>query len=189
MSNAEKISQALEVATYAHNGQTRKVSGEPFIIHPIAVMRNCAEVTDDPDTLAAALLHDVIEDVPENVYNRRDMLRDFGQHVTGIVLGVTEDKTIKDWWTRKQNYLDGIVNAEYPESRIVCAADKIHNASSMLDDYQLIGDDLWGHFKTGKDGQRWWYPAVQEVLQSTIPDNHLVKRLGNKVANLLIVLG
>ena len=61
------VKKALEFASNAHNGQTRKYTGEPYIVHPIEVMELVREVIDDPEVLAAALLHDVVEDCPVSI--------------------------------------------------------------------------------------------------------------------------
>lgn len=80
------IERAFEFARQAHRGQTRK-SGEPYIVHPIAVAQTLARMQMDAETLAAALMHDVIEDTP---ITYREMEAEFGTEVAQLVLGVTK---------------------------------------------------------------------------------------------------
>ena len=65
------VQRAIEFATQAHAGQTRKYTGEPYVNHPIEVMKLVSMVTDDPEVLAAAVLHDVVEDTPATIMNIR----------------------------------------------------------------------------------------------------------------------
>ena len=65
------VQRAIWFATQAHAGQTRKYTGEPYINHPVEVMQIVNTVTDDPEVLAAAILHDVVEDTPATITNIR----------------------------------------------------------------------------------------------------------------------
>ena len=80
------IERAYQVALSAHSGQTRK-SGEPYIHHPMAVATIVARQGLDDITVAAALLHDAVEDTPVDL---ADLERDFGSEVAMIVDGVTK---------------------------------------------------------------------------------------------------
>ncbi len=82
----EVIARALEVARVAHDGQLRG-SGEPYLIHPIAVAKIVAEWGLDFEAVAAALLHDVIEDTPTTVEQIKEQ---FGGSIAGLVDGVTK---------------------------------------------------------------------------------------------------
>ena len=84
--DVKKIKEAYELAEKAHQGQTR-VSGEPYISHPIAVAYILAELGMDSETLIAALLHDVVEDTP---ITQEDIIRQFGNHIALLVDGVTK---------------------------------------------------------------------------------------------------
>ena len=85
------ITRAYEVAEQAHGGQVRK-SGEPYIVHPLAVATVVAEFGLDDVTIAAALLHDAVEDTGITL---ADLERDFGPDVAAIVDGVTKLERIK----------------------------------------------------------------------------------------------
>jgi len=80
------LRRAFEVAERAHAGQTRR-SGEEFILHPLGVARICAELHLDEQTIAAALLHDVVEDTGADL----DEIRaEFGAEIAQLVEGVTK---------------------------------------------------------------------------------------------------
>src|SRR5579884_1382937 len=82
----EQIRSAYEVASTAHKGQSR-LSGEPYIEHPLAVAGLLAELNLDADTLCAALLHDTVEDTSVSLEDIRER---FGAHVAQLVDGVTK---------------------------------------------------------------------------------------------------
>ena len=80
------IERAYALAHTAHHGQKR-MSGEPYIIHPLATALRLAEMQLDASTIAAALLHDVCEDTPHSL---ADLRREFGDEIAFIVSGVTK---------------------------------------------------------------------------------------------------
>src|SRR6187431_3252231 len=80
------IERAYAVAERAHEGQKRK-SGDAYITHPLAVTTILAELGMTPATLAAALLHDTVEDT---AYTMPQLRRDFGEEIAGLVDGVTK---------------------------------------------------------------------------------------------------
>ena len=82
----DMISRAFDVAEEMHRGQLRK-SGEPYLIHPMAVAEILAELGMDEETIIAGLLHDVVEDTP---YTMEELARDFGEEVALLVDGVTK---------------------------------------------------------------------------------------------------
>ena len=81
-----RLKQAIEVATQAHEGQLRK-SGEPYITHPLAVMKLLQEWNMDEDTVIAGVLHDTVEDTPLTLQEIEDQ---FGKDVAFLVSGVTK---------------------------------------------------------------------------------------------------
>ena len=89
--DVERIGKAFDVAEKMHEGQLRK-SGEPYLIHPIAVAQILAELGMDEVTIMGGLLHDVVEDTP---YTEEDMKNDFGEEVALLVEGVTKLASLK----------------------------------------------------------------------------------------------
>ena len=181
---SEQVQRAVTVAARAHAGQLRKGKDVPYVVHPFSVLLVASQVTDDDDTLAACLLHDVLEDVAPEIYSGQDMRRDFGDHVLEIVKTVSKDEQIPGWRPRNEAYLDSIRNTVLQEALVVCAADKIHNLSDTLADYEVVGDQLWERFHAGKDDQLWWYGAVLAVMRQRLPDSPLTAQLQELVAEL-----
>ena len=179
------VYRAVDVAAYAHDGQFRKGSDrKPFISHPFSVMLLASHVTRSEVTLCACLLNDVLEDVSPERYSESDMRSDFGNKITEVVKTVSKDESIPDWRKRSEAYLETLRTTEHEESLIVAAADKNHNLQTMLDDYRLVGEKAFAPFTAGKEGQRWWYDSMLEVLEERIPDNPLVYELAEKVEAL-----
>ena len=119
---------------------------------------------EDEDQAIAALLHDAIEDQGGGE-TRDEILRRFGGGVTEIVEGCTDAQIIPKppWKERKLAYVAGI--GEKPASvRLVCSADKLHNARSILGDYRTLGNEVWLRFRGGREGTLWYYREVTKAL-------------------------
>lgn len=166
-----KIEQAIVRATVLHQGQTRKGSDVPYIIHPFAVAFLLAHYTDDEDVIIAGLLHDVLEDVA--TYTSEDMRREFGERVLAIVTEVTEDFTLAEredhtlrkdsWRMRKEKYLASLANDSH-EALLVASADKIHNLRSLLDHYRLLDDTLPEPFNATPENLLWFYGEATRII-------------------------
>lgn len=163
-----RLEQAIRTAAVAHQLQTRKGSDIPYIIHPFSVMCIASQATNDEDILIACLLHDVLEDVSER-YSEAQLMRDFGDRVHRIVLGVTNVNKSPSWHKRAEAYLEHLEQAQ-DASLLVSAADKIHNMMSTLADHTTMGDGVWAKFNAGKLDQQWWYRAVYKVITKRLPD-------------------
>jgi (p)ppGpp synthase/HD superfamily hydrolase len=160
-----RFEEALAYAYRLHAGQRRKASGEPYIAHPLSVAALVIEDGGDEDEAIAALLHDVIEDQGgEEVREQIDQR--FGERVAAIVSGCSDADTLPKppWRERKEAFLRSLRQAS-PEVLRVTAADKLHNARSVLRAYRRQGDALWQRFNGGKQGTLWYYRAIVELLQ------------------------
>lgn len=127
------IRQAFEVALDAHKDQRRK-SGEAYIFHPIAVARIVAsEIGLDATSIAAALLHDVVEDSPE--YTKDDIARLFGETVARIVDGLTKISSLSkdtDVSTQAENFRKMLLTLNDDVRVIIIKiADRLHNMQTM----------------------------------------------------------
>ncbi|MDX2357687.1 HD domain-containing protein [Dietzia sp. PP-33] len=167
------IDRALAVAARCHAGQTRKDDPTPYISHPVAVALIVSDFTEDADVPVAALLHDVLEDVPPSVYSADDMAAEFGERVTGLVRGVSEEKTAGEetppWRVRKEGYLARLAE-DSPECLLLSAADKIHNLRSMAAAHERLGDDMWGIFNAGPEEKLWFYGAIAGTVEERLGD-------------------
>lgn len=183
MTYGPKFEEALIYATHVHAGQRRKGTGIPYITHLLAVAAIVGENGGTEDQVIAALLHDAPEDAGGEVRLEDIRLR-FGDEVAEIVAGCTD--TYEDpkppWRERKEKYIKHL--SEAPASiRLVSAADKLHNARSVLADYRAIGEDLWDRFTGRKDGTLWYYRAVADTLRKT-DDRPIVAELDRVVAEM-----
>ncbi len=187
----DRLDSALRRAAWAHekSGQHRKGTDIPYIIHPVGVMIIASSVTDDEDALIACLMHDVLEDVDSDVYDKDKMSEEFGERVVAIVLNVTKDETEKDWRKRSEAYLRYLEYDASDEALIVSASDKIHNLLSILVDYSTCGDELWNRFsiKSSED-QLWWYESILAVITRRKVSETLVNKLTVQVNSLKNIL-
>jgi GTP pyrophosphokinase len=157
---SQRFIDALTFATTLHANQIRKGSGVPYISHLLGVTSIALEHGANEDEAIAALLHDAIED-QGGVATREEIRRRFGDTVTEIVNGCTDaDTTPKPpWQQRKEAYIAHIPTAS-TSVRLVSAADKLHNARSILTDYYIVGEAVWKRFQGGKEGTLWYYRSL-----------------------------
>ncbi len=128
-SDVERVLAACDYADMAHDGIVRK-SGEPYILHPIAVSCILANMRLDPETLMAALLHDVIEDTQ---YTKDDIIERFGQTVAELVDGVTKLSQSSDKEYNKAASFRKILQATLQDPRVIIIklADRYHNMTTL----------------------------------------------------------
>ncbi len=164
--SAQRYGKALAYAAEKHAGQKRKGSRIPYISHPMAVASLVLEYGGSEDEVIAALLHDVAEDCGGQ--EALDEIRQkFGMGVAAIVEGCSDTlETPKPkWLQRKQTHIDNLREA-HRSVRIVAAADKLHNARSILRDYRTDGENVWKRFSAPKEDVLWYYGAVTRALEA-----------------------
>lgn len=164
---SERFTTALTYATELHATQVRKGSSVPYVAHLLGVASIALEYGANEDEAIAALLHDAIEDQGGAV-TREQIRRRFGENVTAIVNGCTDADTIPKppWRQRKEGYIAHIATAS-PSVLLVSAADKLHNARSILKDYRVLGESLWERFQGGKEGTLWYYRSLVDAFNQT----------------------
>src|SRR5664279_5623663 len=120
------IERAYAVAEKAHRGQLRK-SGDPYITHPLAVTSILAELGMTPDTLAAAMLHDTVEDTS---YSLKNLTNDFGDEIAMLVDGVTKLDKVTYGEAAQAETVRKMVVAMARDIRVLVIklADRLHNA-------------------------------------------------------------
>jgi (p)ppGpp synthase/HD superfamily hydrolase len=178
-----QFEKALIFAKRKHAGQTRKKTAIPYISHLLAVAGLVLEAEGDEELAIAALLHDVVEDCGGAPMLREVRTR-FGRRVAHIVDGCTDtDITPKPpWRKRKEDYLKHLRRAD-AETRLVSAADKLHNARSILTDYLDSGDSIWERFQGKREGTLWYYRALVKEFERKAP-NRLTAELKRVVEEL-----
>ncbi len=180
---SERFTNALVFATQLHATQTRKGSGVPYITHLLGVASIALEYGANEDEAIAALLHDAIED-QGGAATREEIRRRFGDTVTEIVDGCTDSDTTPKppWRQRKEAYITHLTTAS-ASVRLVSAADKLHNARSILKDYRLLGESVWDRFKGGKSGTLWYYRSILKAFQQA-ESTPLIDELDRVVSEL-----
>jgi (p)ppGpp synthase/HD superfamily hydrolase len=175
--------RAFLFAAEMHAGQRRKASTVPYIAHLMGVASLVLEAGGDEDLAIAALLHDVVEDCG-GVPMLKEVRRRFGKRAANIVEGCTDtDIDPKPpWRARKESYLQHLRKADN-DTRLVSAADKLHNVRSTLTDYRDAGESIWARFNGGRDGTLWYYRALLEEFLRRNP-NRITRDLELAVKDL-----
>jgi (p)ppGpp synthase/HD superfamily hydrolase len=178
-----RFEKALIFAKRKHAGQTRKKTAVPYISHLLGVAGLVLEAGGDEDLAIAALLHDVVEDCG-GAPMLKEVRRQFGRRVARVVEGCTDtDVTPKPpWRKRKEDYLKHLRRAD-ADTRLVSAADKLHNACSILIDYRDNGASIWERFQGKRDGTLWYYRALVTEFGRKRP-NRLTRELKRVVSEL-----
>lgn len=161
--NTGLFDRATLFATQAHSGTERRSKGYPYIIHCMEAASIVATITNDPEMLAAAILHDTVEDTEVTI----DQIRsEFGDRVADLV--AHETAPLPDdapWRTRKEAQLAQLASAPY-DSKVVAMGDKLSNMRALAADYKAIGDKLWKRFHApnGKEDIAWYYRSLADAL-------------------------
>jgi len=186
-----KLLRALNKSAVLHLGQTRKAGGEPYITHPFAVAWLVSEYNKDETVLCAALLHDVLEDIPN--YTFTQLNDEFGTDVATLVQDLTEAKNpnqIQDdkstWLERKQGYLLHLQNASQA-TILIAVADKLHNLWSMEQFYETSGEQMWQIFNAPPDKKLWFYEEVLKIAQNKL-SLPLVSQLDQTIKHFKLII-
>ena len=191
---SDVINHALAFAAKHHDRQVRKGTKLPYLTHPANVAIILSRYGRDNDTVVAGILHDVIEDCVRDGFTR-EMLEQrigdkFGAQVLETVLAVTyrrqdDDGVELSGEERRADYLERLSRAN-DNARWVCAADKIHNASSIISDLArtVDPDTVWARFGSGKVGIARWYRQVYERLDELGFSAPIMAELDNVTADL-----
>lgn len=154
------IREAADFAICAHDGVCRKGTDIPYIVHPLEAAVIVSMITADEEMIAAALLHDVIEDAGVTAGELESL---FGRRVAGFVKAESEDKT-KSWSERKGGTIEHLKHASR-EIKILTLGDKLSNMRATARDYLVIGDQIWQRFnEKEKKRHAWYYWGVARSL-------------------------
>ena len=155
--------KALKFAIEAHSGMVRKASDKPYILHPIEVAAIAGSRTDDRNVMAAAALHDVVEDTP---ITEEDIKLNFGDRIAGLVASETENKRPEmpaqdSWIIRKEESLCALKQTDDVGVKILWLSDKLSNMRSFYREYIEHGERFWDGFNQ-KDPkiQEWYYRMI-----------------------------
>lgn len=155
------IQKAIIFATQKHEGQKRKGTDIPYIVHPMEVMQILTDMHCEEVVIIAGILHDTLEDTDTTPEEIREA---FGENVLAIVQTESEDKS-KTWKERKQRTVDELKEAS-TESKQVCFADKLSNIRSMYRDKLNVGEKIWERFNADKNNIAWYYRSIASTLKN-----------------------
>ena len=150
---------AAAFALYAHAGVKRKAGNTPYVLHPMETAAIAATMTDDEEVLAAAMLHDVLEDAGMTA----DMLTQrFGARVAALVQSETENKRrdlppAQTWRLRKEESLRELEKCDDVAVKILWLSDKLSNMRSFYRLFRKEGKALWTRFNVKDERQHAWY--------------------------------
>ncbi len=162
MSKKTLAEKALDIAIKAHDGQKRKTDGSPYIIHPMMVAAKLAKFDLPEAVIAAALIHDVLEDTD---FPEAKLRQELGDEVVDIILPLTEDKSL-EWEDRKEKYIEAVKNSS-SETKAISIADKIHNLETIITNYKKLGSSIWTKFNRGKDKKMWFEHTMLKMFKDT----------------------
>ena len=164
----ELVSEAIAFAVKAHDGMRRKKSSVPYILHPMEAAVIVGTMTDDQNLIAAAALHDVVEDAGITI---EEIEERFGKRVRELVQSETENKRAdllptETWRIRKEESLAVLKNTEDIGVLMVWLGDKLANMRSLYRDWKVEGDAMWQRFNQ-KDAreQAWYYHSIVTLTQ------------------------
>jgi len=161
------LDKAMHFAIDAHANTERRGKGFPYSIHLMEAVEIAATITSDQEILAAAALHDTVEDTGVTVEQLR---KEFGDRIAELV-EYESDKFVKgfserdSWIDRKKAALERLADAPY-DAKIVAMGDKLSNMRAIARDYERIGDELWEifHAPNGKSDHEWRYRELAVAL-------------------------
>ena len=165
--NTDLLDRAIVFAVKAHAGTERRGKGFPYIIHPMEAVEIVATITPDQEILAAAALHDTVEDTNVTI---DDIRREFGDRVEQLVHGETEKEYAElsreeSWKLRKEESLTRLRANQDRSVKIMWLSDKLSNARSLLRIFEERGDAMWELFhQKDKNVQEWYYRSVADAL-------------------------
>ena len=176
------LDRAIIFAVRAHAGTERRGKGFPYIVHPMEAVEIVATMTPDQELLAAAVLHDTVEDTDVTIEQIRT---EFGERVASFVAAESDEPhqrpdSVENWRDRKQAAINRIARASR-DAKIVALGDKLSNMRAIARDYALQGDDLWDlfHAKDPKEHE-WHYRGLADAL-SELQDTFAYKEFENLI--------
>ncbi len=178
---SQLVREALAQATEAHAGQVRNGSGGmPYIEHPIAVADLLAQHGSADEVLAAALLHDVVEDSETTV---EELRQSFGEPVVGLVAVLSDDESIADYRERKREHRARVAAAD-GEALAIYGADKLTNARTLRRAYARQGEQVAEEFKVPLTLKVEAWNADAELLRELAPQLPFLDELEAELSRL-----
>ena len=164
----ELVSEAITFAVKAHDGMRRKKSEVPYILHPMEAAVIVSTMTADQNLIAAAALHDVVEDAGVTL---EEIEAKFGKRVRELVQSETEDKRAdlppaETWRIRKEESLSVLKYTDDEGVLMVWLGDKLANMRSFYRDFKVEGVRMWQRFnQKDVNEQAWYYRSIATLTE------------------------
>ena len=164
--DTELLDRAIVFAVRAHAGTERRGKGFPYIVHPLEAVEIVATMTSDQELLAAAALHDTVEDTDVTIEQIR---AEFGDRIASLVaaesdIAVSGMSQEESWHIRKQAAIDRLATSSR-DAKMVALGDKLSNMRAIARDYAAQGDALWSIFRVKeRKAHEWHYRELAEAL-------------------------
>ena len=165
--DTELLDRAIVFAVRAHAGTERRGKGFPYIVHPLEAVEIVATMTPDQELLAAAALHDTVEDTDVTIEQIRV---EFGDRIASLVASESDIKVSgvsseESWHIRKQAAIDRLAAASL-DAKKVALGDKLSNMRAIARDYAMQGDALWNLFRVkDRKDHEWHYRGLADALR------------------------
>lgn len=163
----ELFNSAVHFAVEKHNGQKRKTSDAPYILHPMEVAAIVSTMSNDEELLAAAVLHDTVEDTDTTLEEIEDK---FGRRVALLVMTETEEKRpdkppAETWRLRKEESLIILKNTKDIAVKMLWMGDKLSNMRAFYREFLVEGLAVWNKFNQKDPSQQaWYYRSIAKYL-------------------------
>lgn len=160
------VDKAIMFATLMHSGTVRKGTQIPYIMHPMEAAAIVSSMTEDKEVIAAALLHDVLEDTGCSYEFLKEQ---FGSRIAGLVAQESENKwedlpAESTWHIRKEETLEHLVTLKL-DAKMIALSDKLANIRAIKRDFDALGDKLWERFNQKEPKEHaWYYNRIAEIL-------------------------
>ncbi|MBE6812372.1 MAG: HD domain-containing protein [Ruminococcaceae bacterium] len=163
----ELLSLAVQFAAQKHDAMRRKGTDLPYILHPMETASIVGTMTSDVQILAAAVLHDVVEDTATDIAEIRER---FGERVAQLVAAESENKredrpAADTWLMRKQETIDVLRNTQDVGIKMICLGDKLSNLRSFKRDYAALGTVFYQRFnQKNPQMHRWYHRSIADAM-------------------------
>ncbi len=163
------VEKALIKAIELHKSQVRKGDGKiPYVVHPLEVGIIVARYTESPELVAAAVLHDTVEDCN---YSLEELEKEFGSEVKNYVSSLTENASITDWADRKIEHLKRLRLNQ--EAYFIKSADALANMRSLFSSLKAEGSVVWSRFNATKDQKMKYFRVILQDTEDNLPKKHI----------------
>lgn len=159
--NTDLLDRAIVFAVRAHAGTERRGKGFPYIVHPLEALSIVATMTADQELLAAAVLHDTVEDTDVTV---DDLRAAFGERVASLVADESDEQD-GGWLERKKSAVERLARASR-DAKMVALGDKLSNMRAIARDYAEQGESFWNLFhERDPRAHGWRYRTLADALR------------------------